>query len=294
MSPGLWRLGTYHLPVFLVRSGGESLLFEVGISSTATLVLEQLAGLSVPREEIKYVVLTHAHSDHATGGAWLAAGLPKAELVMSGASHRHLSKPETAEQFQAEDDFTTSAIEGHNPADVSTPNQAAPDMRGRILFKEPGESISLGGIDLELMGADGHVPGGLVGWLPAEGVLLASDSAGYCSLGEPAYPLYFVSYGGYQANLAKIAGMNPEILALGHQDCFTGPAAAEYLEKTRDLLADEHQRVIKGVASDRSQEDLAQDISDRYYHDELAVFAPDAMMDCCRILVRRSLEHEEG
>lgn len=294
LSHRVWRLGTYHLAVYLVRGDAESLLFEVGISSTAPLVLAQLAELGVPKEEIRYLVLTHAHSDHATGQARLMAALPRAELVMSRASLRHLSKPETALRFRDEEVFTSSVI--MDPTSIkSLARDSDPEaLSESMLIKEPGESVALDGIELELLGAEGHVPGGLVGWLPAEGVLLASDSAGFCSLGEPAFPLNFVSYTDYQSNLVKQKSLNPETLGLGHQDCFAGSAASAYLERAIEQQAKEHQGIMAGIKAGRGKEALAQDIYERYYHDELAIYPPDTIMNCCRLLVRRSLEHEEG
>ncbi len=294
LSPRVWRLGTYHLAVYLVRGDGGSLLFEVGISSTAPLVLAQLAELGVPNQEIRYVVLTHAHSDHATGQARLMAALPRAELVLSRGSHRHLSKPETAQRFQKEDVFTSAVIMDQVSIGDLAPSSNPEELADPILLKEPGDSLGLDGVRMELLGADGHVPGGLVGWLPGEAVLLTSDSAGFCSLGEPAFPLCFVSYTEYQANLVKQKSLNPETLGLGHQDCFAGPAASEYLERAIEQQAREHQRIINGLASGREEESLAQSIFDRYYQDELAIYPPETIMSCCRLLVRRSLEHEEG
>lgn len=294
LSQRVWRLGTYHLAMYLVRGDAESLLFEVGIGSTAHLVLAQLAELGVPKEEIRYVVLTHAHSDHATGQARLMAALPRAELVMSQASLRHLSKTETALRFQDEEVFTSSVIMDQTSMGGLPRDSDPGDLPESILIKEPGESVALDGIELKLLGADGHVPGGLVGWLPAEGVLLASDSAGFCSLGEPAFPLNFVSYTDYQSNLFKQKSLNPETLGLGHQDCFAGPAASQYLERVIDQQTKEHQGIMAGIKAGRDKEALAQDIFARYYHDELAIYPPDTIMNCCRLLVRRSLEHEEG
>ncbi len=294
MGPRLWRLGTYHLAVFLVRGDHESLLFEVGISSTAPLVLAQLAGLGVDPAEIRYVMLSHAHSDHATGGACLAGFLPRAQLVMSQASLRHLAKPETAQLFREEDAFTTAAIRQKQTAAQLTENAGAPLLSEAITLREPGQSLKINGVQLELLGAEGHVPGGLVGWLPAEGALLASDSAGFCSQGQPAYPLYFVSYGDYQANLAKFCALQPETLGLGHQDSFRGGSAREFLERAAGKQAEEHQRLVRGLAAGQGEEDLAQEVFHRYYHHELAIYPPDGMMSCCRLLVRRSREHEEG
>jgi glyoxylase-like metal-dependent hydrolase (beta-lactamase superfamily II) len=294
LSTRVWRLGTYHLAVFLVRGDHESLLFEVGISSTAPLIMAQLAELGVSPEEIRYVVLTHAHSDHATGGPILLTCLPRAELVMSQASQRHLAKPETSDTFREEDLFTSAAILGQDAVDQLSNSMPAPPENERTLIMEPGDSLHLDGVEMQLLGAEGHVPGGLLGWLPSEGALLGSDSAGFCSLGDPSYPLYFVSYTDYQRNLANLMDQHPDLLGLGHQDCFVGTSAVDFLKRTIDLLAQDHQGIISGLAEGRDEESLAQAIFHRYYREELTIYPPDTILECCRLLVRRSREHEEG
>ena len=208
LSASVWRLGTHHLPAFLIQGGHGCALFETGVSATAPVVLEQLKSLGVDFSLIKWVILSHAHSDHATGQAGLMNALNSAVLLLSAQSAAYLAKPATAAEFAKEDAFTSAAVArlmGQNQAPVP----AAELLPGPWQSLEAGESLDLGGLEMEFLSAEGHVPGGLVAWLPAEGVLLASDSAGFCAGGRPDFPLYFTSYGEYMENLRALRGLDP-------------------------------------------------------------------------------------
>jgi glyoxylase-like metal-dependent hydrolase (beta-lactamase superfamily II) len=292
LSASVWRLGAYHLAAFLVRGRGQAALFEVGVSGTAPVILEQLAGLGVAPEEVRWVVLSHAHADHAAGQAGLLAGLPRAELVLSQGSRRHLAKPGVAGEFAAEDAYTTGEI-------LAREGLGGPAAAGELLpsparVMAPGQALELGGVSLELAGAEGHVPAGLTGWVPQEGVLLASDSAGYASRGEPGFPMYFVSLGAYRDNLARLTALGPEVVGLGHQDSFSGREAGAWLEAVARQLDREHRAVLAGLARGRGEEELAGEMFARWYCDELTVFPAETIRLCCGLLVRRSREFAEG
>lgn len=154
--------------------------------------------------------------------------------------------------------------------------------------------MNLGGLEAVLLEAPGHAPGGLICQVPQEGVVLAADSAGFCTRGRPGFPLYFVSYRQYQSYLAAIAARQPAALGLGHQDCFSGAAAIAYLAATRENLQREHQAILGGLAQGAAPEALAQAIFGRYYQDELTAYPADSIMNCCRLLVRRSREAGPG
>jgi glyoxylase-like metal-dependent hydrolase (beta-lactamase superfamily II) len=292
LSEHVWRLGAYHLAAFLVRGGEGAALFEVGVSGTAPLVLEQLAGLGVAPEEVRQVVLSHTHADHAAGQAGLMAGLPRAELALTAGSRRHLAKPETAAGFAAEDAHTSGEILAREG--LGGPAEPGELLPGRVREVAPGDRLDLGGVGLELHPADGHVPAGLTGWVPEDGVLLASDSAGYASRGRPGCPMYFVSFGAYRDTLAALTALGPEVVGLGHQDCFTGRDAGLWLAAAGEQLEDGHRAVLAGLARGRSEDELAGELFARWYTDELTVFPADTIRLCCGLLVRRSREFAEG
>lgn len=289
LSKSVWRVGSYHSALYLLRGQGRSALFEAGVAAVAPLVLAQLDGLGVPREEVAHLVLSHAHADHAGGQAALMAGLPRARLVLTEASRQFLDKPATAARFAQEEAFTSAQVARRDGLALPCPS-CLPLLPPPLVEVAHGHALDLGGLEAALLEAPGHAPGGLICQVPQEGVVLAADSAGFCTRGRAGFPLYFVSYRQYMDSLATIAAFRPAALGLGHQDCFGGAAAAAYLAATRQNLQLEHQAVLKGLAQGRDPQALAQDIFDRYYQDELTAYPADSILNCCHLLVRRSRE----
>ncbi|MFH1035360.1 MAG: MBL fold metallo-hydrolase [Pseudomonadota bacterium] len=289
LSPGVWRLGSHLAAVYLLRGQERSAIFEAGLSVTAPLVLAQLDSLGLERREVSHLIISHAHADHAGGQAAFMAGLPRAVLSLSPGSRQFLQKPATAARFAEEDAFTAARVAARDGLEGSSPG-CLPLLPPPLMDISPGNILDLGELAVHFLAAPGHAPDGLICHVPREGVLLAADSAGFCTHGRPGFPLYFVSYQDYQDSLAAIAGLEPAALGPGHQDCFLGPAAGQYLQATREHLEGQHRKILAGLARGRDPEDLARQLFDRYYHDELTVYGPESILNCCRLVVRRSAE----
>ena len=289
---GVTRLGGYHLGLFLLRGTDYSVIFETGVAAIAPVVLAQLDSLGVEREEVRYLILSHGHSDHATGQEALLAGLPRAELVMTKKAASYLGKPETAKDYLLDEHFTHRALgsSGLWPGLAGATPQKLHLLPQKPKIMEAGQSLKLGGISLELMAARGHAPGGLLGWVPERALALASDSAGFYMVKRPNYPLYFTSYVDYLLTLEKITDRKPDYLALAHQVWFEGLAVIDYLENLAEHLETEHRFIMTWVVNGRDKSELVRKLMDRYYHDELSVYPINAILDGNEMLVKRSLE----
>lgn len=291
LTCSLWRLGCVHMPSFLIRGQGEAAIFEVGVSASAGLVPAQLKALGVPAAEVTRVVVSHSHADHSAGAQALLAALPAARLVMTEACRRHLAKGPTLERFAGEDAFTSAEISrrelGRRWPDGRAVSELLP---GPVETMEAGQAFDVGGVAVELIDMAGHVPGGLVAWLPGEGALLLSDAGGLSVGGRPFFPLYFVEHAGYRDNIARARGLAPELAAPGHQEHFAGPAAARYLDDLAETVEACHQRVLADRGRGLKPEEIASGLFDHYYVGELTVYPPENIRLCCRLLVKRSLE----
>ena len=289
---GAIRLGGYHLGLFLLRGAEYSVIFETGVAAVAPVMISQLDSLGIDREEVRYLILSHAHSDHSTGQEALMAGLPRAELVMTEKAASYLARPETAQDYLADEHFTHRALASSDywpGLDSATPKKLhLLPQKPRIM--EAGQVLDLGGLTLELMSARGHVPGGLLGWVPERKLMLASDSAGFPMLKRPNYPLFFTSYVDYLLTLKKISDLKPDYLALAHQALYRGLSVIDYLEDLAEHLESEHRYIMNWVVNGRKKADLVRKLMDRYYHDELSVYPINALVDGNEMLVKRSLE----
>ncbi|WP_369930187.1 subclass B3 metallo-beta-lactamase [Xanthomonas sp. NCPPB 2632] len=68
-----WFVGTRGLGVFLIASSGGHILIDGGVPGDAVLIEANLRQLGIRLHDIKWILNTHAHSDHAGDLARLAA-----------------------------------------------------------------------------------------------------------------------------------------------------------------------------------------------------------------------------
>lgn len=293
LGPNLWLLGEHHLCIYLIRDQGQAALYEVGMSCTTPLVLAQLAHLGLAPEEVAWVILSHAHSDHSAGARSLLEGLLRARLVLSATSRNLLSRASTLARFSADDDFSGAEVIRRAGLDgpASWPDlEPLPDERLRLM--EAGESLMVGGQRVELLPGRGHAPGGLLAWLPGQGAFLASDSAGFRHPDRPGFPLYFVSYPDYLGTLKDIARRRPAVLGLGHQEALSGGQAAQYLEGTLAHLEAWHHQIVRRFAEIGDQKAISAWLFETFYRDELTIYGPANIGYCCDLVVKRSLQAE--
>jgi glyoxylase-like metal-dependent hydrolase (beta-lactamase superfamily II) len=173
---------------------------------------------------------------------------------------------------------------------LGPPPSRLPLLPDPVELVAPGQELDLGGVSLRFLAADGHAPYALLGLVPQEKVVFASDSAGWGTPRGPEYPMYFVSYHTYLQTLAGLARMEIEALGLGHQLCLRGDEVGPYLDLTARRLEADRQEIRRQHTQGLEPEELAQRLCDKHYHDELTIFSRESALAGCRLLVRRSIE----
>ena len=79
--------------VFLHEEGDDVAIIETGTARSLPLVMAGLEAKGIARERVRYVIVSHAHLDHAGGAAALLEILPNAKLVAHPRAARHLIDP---------------------------------------------------------------------------------------------------------------------------------------------------------------------------------------------------------
>jgi len=79
---------------YLVHEEGRAVFLDVGPETGVHYLLEALGELGIPPGNVDYVVVTHAHLDHAAGTASLLEHCPNAKMVAHPKAARHLVAPE--------------------------------------------------------------------------------------------------------------------------------------------------------------------------------------------------------
>lgn len=78
---------------YVIEDDGEVAIVETGIKTTVDRILALLSDKNIALSQVKYVIPTHVHLDHAGGVGLLMQKLPSAKLVIHPRGARHMNDP---------------------------------------------------------------------------------------------------------------------------------------------------------------------------------------------------------
>lgn len=78
---------------YLLVDGGEAAFIDCGTHHSVPILLTALNAVRVAPEQVRYVIPTHVHLDHAGGAGGLMQRLPGAQLVVHPRGQRHMVDP---------------------------------------------------------------------------------------------------------------------------------------------------------------------------------------------------------
>jgi glyoxylase-like metal-dependent hydrolase (beta-lactamase superfamily II) len=217
VGEGLYLLDTMALgqpgtvAAYLVK-GPKPTLVDCGYASSYRNVLDGLAEAGVPPSEVRYVIPTHVHLDHAGATGSLLKSMPKAEVVAHEKSVPHLVDParliESATRVFGEEIMALYGRPEPVPADRVTPV-------GDETHVELGA-----GVTATLTHAPGHAPHQISVMLEKQGVMLTADAVGIVYPGMktliPTTPPPSLDPGALTATVRKLEQMDPKTILAPH------------------------------------------------------------------------------
>ncbi len=123
------RTGTY------VLHEEELTLIETSASPSIPYLLKGLEDLEIVPAEIKYIIVTHIHLDHAGGAGLLLEKCPNAQIIVHPKGKRHLADPSRLIQG-------ARAVYGEQFDELFYPILPIPE--DRLIIKEDGENLQIG------------------------------------------------------------------------------------------------------------------------------------------------------
>jgi glyoxylase-like metal-dependent hydrolase (beta-lactamase superfamily II) len=150
--------GVYHLDTLYIAPGvasfycvihdGEIGIIETGTSGSLPQIQTLLSDLSLSPEQVKYVIPTHVHLDHAGGAGAMMRAFPDAQLIIHPRGARHMINPEqlvnASKAVYGEETFTR--LYGEIP----------PIDESRVIQAEHESAFYLGGRELFIVHTPGH------------------------------------------------------------------------------------------------------------------------------------------
>ena len=210
-TDNLFRLTRFGMiNCFLVREADGFTLVDTGLKGSAGSILSAASRLGAP---IRRIVLTHAHIDHIGSLDGLMEGLPTAELSIGKREARLLAK-----------DLSLDAGENGKALLGFTGAKSRPN---RLLVE--GELVG----SLRAVPSPGHTPGHMAFLEVRDNTLIAGDAfttqtgvvvAGVFKAMFPFPALFSWNAVLSAKSAAKLRGLDPSLLAVGHGPSIPSPA----------------------------------------------------------------------
>ncbi len=283
LADGLWVLGNYFFNLYYVQGEQAGALIEVGVSAVVDDVIGQMETIGVAPS---FLVVTHPHADHVTGLAGLTVRYPQALIIATEEAIDFLAHPKAAEGLLVEDGRIAGMLASHGCKPGRPPVQEPPSLQN-CLTANDGDKIDLGGKTLHFIQVKGHSPGAIAVHVPEIDALMLSDSLGFRYPGRGVFPLFFTGYTEYVETLDRLEALEPAIVGPAHQGPLTGKQVGEAFEESRRLAVEFRDKIRKDT---RDPEEIAADIFETYYRDEMTMYTEENIRNCAKLVVKRARE----
>jgi len=163
-------LNPVRMASYLVREGDRAVFVDVGPETGVTYLLAALAEQGLSPESVDYVIVTHAHLDHAAGTASLLQHCPNAKMVAHPKAARHLISPERliAGSKAVYGDELFHQLYG----------EVLPVPEEKVVTVEDNETLSWGGRDWRFLHTLGHATHHIAIYDPGTECVFTGDNFG--------------------------------------------------------------------------------------------------------------------
>jgi glyoxylase-like metal-dependent hydrolase (beta-lactamase superfamily II) len=227
------------IAAFLMDSGSGPVLVETGPDSTFEALEQGLRAAGVEPEELRHVLLTHIHLDHA-GAAWRLAARG-ATVFVHPVGAPHLADPTK---------LLASARRIYGEQMDTLWGRVQAISADRLRTVENGEVLRIGRLQFEALHTPGHASHH-ISWR-VDGAVFTGDVAGVRMNGGPVVPPCpppEIDVEAWRASVATLRKLAPEVLYPTHFGAFRD--ARQHLDRVEESLA-----LFAGWVHDRMQERL--------------------------------------
>jgi glyoxylase-like metal-dependent hydrolase (beta-lactamase superfamily II) len=233
IADGIYKIETHYLyqegiaSCYLLEDNGELAFVETNTNYAVPYLLEAVAQLGFTPEDVKYVIITHIHLDHAGGTGLLMSLLPFAKLVVHARGRKHMSNPEKLIEG-------VKAVYGEEKY-KELYGDILPVPAERIHAVNGKDTLRLGERDLDFIDSPGHARHHMFVYDHKTRSIFSGDAFGisYPRFAYDHFRLYFPSTSPVQFDpdssldtYQKIVDINPSRVLLTHCGSIEDIAAA--------------------------------------------------------------------
>ena len=238
---------------FLLLGGGSAAIVESGPTSCLEHLRGGLKRSGVYPEDVREVLLTHIHLDHAGASGHLAEILPNATFYVHELGYPHLADPSKLVK-------SATRIYGERMDELW--GEARPVPEERIVTLGDGEEVEAAGGRLVAHDTPGHAYHHLAYLEPDSGSLFAGDVAGIRLPGQsyvrPPTPPPEIDVEAWVRSIEKIRKISPRTLHPTHFGRYDDVERhlSELEQRLQDWLLFVEERADEGVSREEISEEL--------------------------------------
>jgi len=161
---------------YIIQSEGEAAIIETNTNFAIPNILRAVEGIGIALRDVKYVILTHVHLDHAGGAGKLMKLLPNAKLIVHPRGSRHMISPERLIE-------SVKSVYGEKKYREMY-GDIIPVQEDQIINSYENMVLNLGRKDLEILESPGHAKHHIIVFDKTEGTVFTGDSFG---IGYPRF-----------------------------------------------------------------------------------------------------------
>lgn len=234
----------------------EPAIIETAFSYSVPYILDGLRELGIAPEDVKHIIPTHVHMDHAGGAGVLAKHCPNAKVYVWERAANYLIDPS----------HLVRSVERAVGKLFDRYGTMEPIPEDRLRKVRGGEEIKLQhDYTLEIVYASGHAPHQFCPYIQEPNALFTADAVGINRrvLGEPIIttPPPAFMLGDSLETLTRLKALNPRTLLYTHYGAFK---AANRIDEYADLLMKWVQEVEDAYDTLKDFEDVQQHFVRKY------------------------------
>jgi hydroxyacylglutathione hydrolase len=198
---------------YLLEGTTGVVLVDPGPPGSAPAIIDKMAGLGIPPEQVRLILITHGHLDHYGGvpavKAWCSAPVV-AHPIAPGFSQDRRNVLPPAQTLQGSLMRWVYLLQ--------SPLAHFAPLKADLLLDE-GAGLSPYGLDARLITVPGHAPGSLA-VVTGEGDILIGDL--FVNYAVPSQPIYLSDRQAWRLSYERVRAIQPRTVYVGHGDPFPG------------------------------------------------------------------------
>lgn len=285
-TPHLFQLGTNSFPVYL-SMGEYGMIIEGGTGPTFDIIVSQIDSLGIDPADIRYIALTHSHSDHVGAVPHFKKRFPHIKILGGSVTEKIFKKERFLKDFLPADKMICDILK--DKGDI----HEMPPVLEKYAFEvdqvvSEGEKIELGkGISWVVFNTPGHSPCHISLFEEKEKSFAIGDISGYFDPKMDIFwPNYFYSLEEYCKSIIRMMDIPGDRILLSHNGVIENNSGS-HLAKALKATETYHKEMIDRLDNGESNEEICRDKAD-WIVSIGALASYNVLLFLCDLLIKSS------